>query len=129
RNAPRYIARDFAGAAPIRILLKDIGLILDEAVELGIELPLGRLVQQRLIEARNAGLGDEDIAALIKLWPAGTSLSARRDDLDLDAVVGGEGRHADGRPGRWLGGEVLAIDAVHRPELAEILEVGGGLER
>jgi 3-hydroxyisobutyrate dehydrogenase/2-hydroxy-3-oxopropionate reductase len=73
RNAPRYIARDFAGAAPIRILLKDIGLILDEAVELGIELPLGRLVQQRLIEARNAGLGDEDIAALIKLWPAGTS--------------------------------------------------------
>jgi len=67
RNAPRYVAGDFAGAAPIRILLKDIGLILDEAVELGIGLPLGRLVQQRLIEARDAGLGDEDIAALIKL--------------------------------------------------------------
>jgi 3-hydroxyisobutyrate dehydrogenase/2-hydroxy-3-oxopropionate reductase len=71
RNGPRYVARDFAGAAPIRILLKDIGLILDEAGELGVELPLGRLVQQRLIEARNAGLGDEDIAALIKLSEAG----------------------------------------------------------
>jgi 3-hydroxyisobutyrate dehydrogenase-like beta-hydroxyacid dehydrogenase len=71
RNVPRYVARDFAGAAPIRILLKDIGLILDEAGEIGIELPLGRLVQQRLIEARDAGLGDEDIAALIKLRPAG----------------------------------------------------------
>jgi len=70
RNGPRYIAGDFAGAAPIRILLKDIGLILDEAAELGVELPLGRLVQQRLIEARDAGLGDEDIAALIKLWQA-----------------------------------------------------------
>jgi len=73
RNAPRYVAGDFAGAAPIRILLKDIGLILDEADELGIELPLGRRVQQRLVEARNAGLGDEDIAALVKLLQAGSA--------------------------------------------------------
>jgi len=71
RNAPRYVARDFAGAAPIRILLKDIGLILDEADELGIELPLGRRVRQRLVEARDGGLGDEDIAALVKLLQAG----------------------------------------------------------
>jgi 3-hydroxyisobutyrate dehydrogenase-like beta-hydroxyacid dehydrogenase len=68
RNAPRYVARDFAGAAPIRILLKDIGLINEEARELGIPLPLGALVERRLTEARDAGLGDEDIAALIKLW-------------------------------------------------------------
>jgi 3-hydroxyisobutyrate dehydrogenase/2-hydroxy-3-oxopropionate reductase len=68
RNAPRYVARDFAAAAPIRILLKDIGLINDEARELGMSLPLGALVEQRLIEARDAGLGEEDIAALIRLW-------------------------------------------------------------
>ena len=67
RNAPRYAARDFTGAAPIRILLKDIGLILDEARELGVRLPLGELAERRLTEARDAGLGDEDIAALIKL--------------------------------------------------------------
>ena len=79
RNGPRYVARDFAPAAPIRILLKDIGLILDEARELGIPLPLGALVEQRLIEARDAGLGDEDIAALIKLQETGErSISASR---------------------------------------------------
>ena len=68
RNAPRYVSRDFTGAAPIRILLKDVGLINEEARELGIELPVAELVEQRLIEARDAGLGDEDIAALVKLW-------------------------------------------------------------
>jgi 3-hydroxyisobutyrate dehydrogenase-like beta-hydroxyacid dehydrogenase len=68
RNAPRYATRDFAGAAPIRILLKDIGLINEEAAELGIPLPLAALVERRLTEARDAGLGDEDIAALVKLW-------------------------------------------------------------
>jgi 3-hydroxyisobutyrate dehydrogenase-like beta-hydroxyacid dehydrogenase len=79
RNAPRYVARDFAGAAPIRILLKDIGLINEEAREIGIPLPLAALVEQRLIEARDAGLGDEDIAALVKLWEAGeASISASR---------------------------------------------------
>lgn len=79
RNAPRYVARDFAAAAPIRILLKDIGLINDEARELGIPLPLGALVERRLIEARDAGLGDEDIAALIKLQEAGDkAISASR---------------------------------------------------
>lgn len=68
RNAPRYVSRDFTGAAPIRILLKDIGLINEEARELGIELPVAELVEQRLLEARDAGLGDEDIAGLVKLW-------------------------------------------------------------
>ena len=68
RNAPRYVSRDFTGAAPIRILLKDVGLINEEARELGIELPVAELVEQRLLEARDAGLGDEDIAALVKLW-------------------------------------------------------------
>jgi len=68
RNAPRYVARDFAGAAPIRILLKDIGLINEEARALGVPLPLGAFVHQSLSEARDAGLGDEDIAALVKLW-------------------------------------------------------------
>jgi 3-hydroxyisobutyrate dehydrogenase/2-hydroxy-3-oxopropionate reductase len=68
RNAPRYVAGDFSAASPIRILLKDIRLINEEAHDLGIPLPLGELVEQRLVEAGRAGLGDEDMAALIKLW-------------------------------------------------------------
>jgi len=73
RNAPRYVARDFSPASPIRILLKDIRLINDEAREIGIGLPLGELVERRLTDATEAGLGDEDMAALIKLWDAGAS--------------------------------------------------------
>jgi 3-hydroxyisobutyrate dehydrogenase-like beta-hydroxyacid dehydrogenase len=70
RNAPRYVARDFSPASPLRILLKDIRLINEEARELGIRLPLGELVERRLLEGIHAGLGDEDMAALIKLWEA-----------------------------------------------------------
>ena len=70
RNAGRYAAREYAGGAPIRILLKDVRLINDEARELGVLLPLGALVEQRLVEATEAGLGDADIAALVKLWNA-----------------------------------------------------------
>jgi 3-hydroxyisobutyrate dehydrogenase/2-hydroxy-3-oxopropionate reductase len=73
RNAPRYVARDFSAASPIRILLKDIRLINEEARELGIPVPLGELVEQRLAAASDAGLGDEDMAALIKLWEADDS--------------------------------------------------------
>ena len=71
RNAPRYVARDFSPASPIRILLKDIRLINEEAREQGIALPIGELVERRLTEATQGGLGDEDMAALIKLWEAG----------------------------------------------------------
>jgi len=70
RNATRYLARDFSPASPIRILLKDIRLINDEAREIGIELPLGELVERRLVEATEAGMGDEDMAALVKLGGA-----------------------------------------------------------
>lgn len=73
RNAPRYVARDFSPASPIRILLKDIRLINDEASELGISLPLGEFVERRLTKASEAGLGDEDMAALIKLWERGAA--------------------------------------------------------
>ena len=53
---------------------------------------------------------------------------AGRDDLDLDAVVARESGDADGRPGRWLGREVLAVDGVHPGELVEVAEVHRGLD-
>jgi len=70
RNGPRFLARDFAAATPIRILIKDLGLIHDEARDLGVPLPIGGLVEQRFLEARNRGLDDADMAAMIRLWEA-----------------------------------------------------------
>src|SRR6266571_3653797 len=73
RNMPRFTSRDFSGATPVNLILKDLGLIHDEAKSGGIPLLLGALAEQRFSEARARGMGDEDMAALVKLWeePAG----------------------------------------------------------
>jgi 3-hydroxyisobutyrate dehydrogenase-like beta-hydroxyacid dehydrogenase len=77
RNLPRFMSRDFSPATPVGLILKDLGLIHDEARNGGIPLLLGALAEQRFSEARARGLGDEDMAALVKLWeePAGVTIS------------------------------------------------------
>src|SRR5438270_381119 len=68
RNLPRFMSRDFSPATPVGLILKDLGLIHDEARNGGIPLLLGALAEQRFSEARARGMGDEDMAALVKLW-------------------------------------------------------------
>jgi 3-hydroxyisobutyrate dehydrogenase-like beta-hydroxyacid dehydrogenase len=81
RNLPRFMSRDFSPATPVGLILKDLGLIHDEAKTGGIPLLLGALVEQRFSEARARGFGDEDMAALVKLWeePSG-ALVVRIED-------------------------------------------------
>lgn len=68
RHMPRFISRDFTAASSITLILKDLGLIRDEARALGVPLLLGGINEQRFIEARARGMGDQDMAALVKLW-------------------------------------------------------------
>ena len=77
RNLPRFMSRDFSPATPVGLILKDLGLIHDEARTGGIPLLLGALAEQRFSEARARGMGDEDMAALVKLWeePAGVTVA------------------------------------------------------
>src|SRR5438874_3286672 len=79
RNLPRFMSRDFTPATPVGLILKDLGLIHDEARAGGIPLLLGALAEQRFSEARARGFGDEDMAALVKLWeePAGVKVSQK----------------------------------------------------
>ncbi|MGI9145710.1 MAG: NAD(P)-dependent oxidoreductase [Chloroflexota bacterium] len=81
RNMPRFMSRDFSGATPVNLILKDLGLIHDEAKTAGVPLLLGALAEQRFSEARARGMGDEDMAALVKLWedPAGVAVGPRKD--------------------------------------------------
>jgi 3-hydroxyisobutyrate dehydrogenase-like beta-hydroxyacid dehydrogenase len=81
RNMPRFMSRDFSGATPVNLILKDLGLIHDEAKAAGVPLLLGALAEQRFSEARARGMGDEDMAALVKLWeePAGVNVAAKKD--------------------------------------------------
>jgi 3-hydroxyisobutyrate dehydrogenase len=76
RNLPRFISRDFNPATPVRLLLKDLGIIHDEAKNAQVPLLLGALAEQRFLEASGRGLGEEDMAALVKLWeePAGVTV-------------------------------------------------------
>src|SRR5882724_5284932 len=82
RNLPRFISRDFGPATSINLILKDLGLIHDEAKNAQVPLLLGALAEQRFLEARARGLGDEDMAALVKLWeePAGVTVDRPRKE-------------------------------------------------
>jgi 3-hydroxyisobutyrate dehydrogenase/2-hydroxy-3-oxopropionate reductase len=76
RNLPRFISRDFSPATPVGLILKDLGLIHDEARAGGVPLLMGALAEQRFSEANARGLTNEDMAALVKLWeePAGVTV-------------------------------------------------------
>ncbi len=76
RNMPRFISRDFSGATPVGLLLKDLGLIHDEAKNADVPLLLGGLAEQRFLEARARGMNDQDMASLVRLWeePAGVTV-------------------------------------------------------
>jgi len=75
-NLPRMMKRDFTAATSVRLLLKDLGIIHDEARTLGVPLLLGLLAEQRFLEADARGWGQLDMAALVQLWeePAGTQV-------------------------------------------------------
>jgi 3-hydroxyisobutyrate dehydrogenase-like beta-hydroxyacid dehydrogenase len=78
RHMPRFISRDFSGATPVTLILKDLGLIHDEAKAAGVPLLLGGLAEQRFLEARARGFGGEDMAALVKLWEDAAGVAVGR---------------------------------------------------
>jgi 3-hydroxyisobutyrate dehydrogenase-like beta-hydroxyacid dehydrogenase len=68
RNLPRFLERDFSPATPVGLIAKDLSIIHSEAVNAGVPLFLGGLVQQWFLEARARGWNDEDMSSLVKLW-------------------------------------------------------------
>jgi len=77
RNIPRFITRDFSGATPVGLILKDLGLIQQEALAAGVPLLLGGLTQQLFVEAVGKDMGGDDMSALVRLWEqaAGTTVT------------------------------------------------------
>ncbi len=68
RNLPRYIARDFSPATPVSLIAKDLSIIHAEAVDAGVPLLVGGLVEQCYLEAKARGWAGEDMSALVKFW-------------------------------------------------------------
>ena len=67
RNLPRFISRDFSPATSVTLLLKDLGVIHDEARAANVPLFLGAVAEQRFLEARARGMGENDMATLVRL--------------------------------------------------------------
>ena len=68
RNLPRYIARDFSPATPVSLIAKDLSIIHAEAMDAGVPLLVGGLVEQCYLEAKARGWAGEDMSALVKVW-------------------------------------------------------------
>jgi 3-hydroxyisobutyrate dehydrogenase-like beta-hydroxyacid dehydrogenase len=81
RNMPRFMSRDFSGATPVGLILKDLGLIHDEAKANGVPLYLGAFAEQRFSEAFARDMAAEDMASLVRLWEeaAGVTVDKPRD--------------------------------------------------
>lgn len=71
RNGPRFIAHDFSPATPVRILLKDLGIIRGEGEGSGLAMPLGELALGDFQRLAEAGYLDRDMAAMITLYEEG----------------------------------------------------------
>jgi 3-hydroxyisobutyrate dehydrogenase-like beta-hydroxyacid dehydrogenase len=68
RNLPRYIARDFSPATPVGLIAKDLSIIHAEAMDVGVPLLVGGLVEQLYLDAKARGWAGEDMSALVKFW-------------------------------------------------------------
>jgi 3-hydroxyisobutyrate dehydrogenase-like beta-hydroxyacid dehydrogenase len=66
RSAPITAKRDFKkSAAPVRNLVKDIGIIVDLARDMGLALPLSNQAQELMHQTRDMGYAEGDIAAVL----------------------------------------------------------------
>lgn len=63
----RMVAREFTNGIQARLHHKDFGLILNEAVKLGVPLPVAAQVQQQLNALMGCGWGRDDTSSLLRV--------------------------------------------------------------
>jgi putative dehydrogenase len=66
-RAMRMVERDFKTRGALRILVKDTNIVMESAKAVGIVLPIIGLVGQLFQAGLNAGFGDEDDSAIVKI--------------------------------------------------------------
>ena len=66
RHVPLMLQRKFDPATPVNLLLKDLGLIHTFGQELGVRLLLTSSSLELFKEARQLGLGDQDMSAMVQ---------------------------------------------------------------
>ena len=67
---PRALEGDYAPRAAARVLLKDVGLFVHEALRLGLSAPMAECAHEIFHDTVARGFGEEDDAAVIKRYAA-----------------------------------------------------------
>jgi L-threonate 2-dehydrogenase len=68
-RVPHILAGDYTPLSAVNIFVKDLGIVLDYAKQHVFPLPLSAAAHQMFLQASAAGLGREDDAAVIKIFP------------------------------------------------------------
>jgi 3-hydroxyisobutyrate dehydrogenase-like beta-hydroxyacid dehydrogenase len=77
RNVPLILDRSFRAGTSVNLLVKDLGLIHGLAAELGVRLDLGRCAQRVFEAGRAAGMGDDDMAGLVRPYEQAAGVEVR----------------------------------------------------
>lgn len=67
-KAPMLMKRDFTPSFPLRLMHKDMGLAMDLAKELGLDLPAGAAAFKAYSSVKSAAKSDVDYAAIASYW-------------------------------------------------------------
>ena len=79
RNAPVMIDQTYEDArAPVRLILKDLGLIQELAQSIGTPIPAGDVAYAAFTKTAEAGLGELDVPAVVKLLEKEAGVEVKR---------------------------------------------------
>ena len=79
RNAPVMLDQTYEDArAPLKTILKDLGLIQELARSIGTPTPAGDLAFKLFTQAAEAGLGDLDAPVVVRLLEKEAGVTVRR---------------------------------------------------
>ena len=67
RNWPLLLSGDYGSRAPIRLLAKDLALVEDAALDMGVSLPMARRARTLFDDAMARGMGEHDVASMIRV--------------------------------------------------------------
>ena len=76
-KAPQILKRDFTPFFPLRLMTKDVGLVLDSARGLNVPMPLTHVLNEIYQSCMANGLADEDFAASVKFLEKQTNVEIK----------------------------------------------------
>jgi 3-hydroxyisobutyrate dehydrogenase len=79
-RVPHMITGDFTPLSAVNIFVKDLGIVLDIAHELRFPLPMAALAHQLFLGAAAMGLGNQDDAAVVKVFEKLTGVSVTKGE-------------------------------------------------